>query len=122
MIGNRLITRGMGTSRGAPGRAGMVTQGYGGPPSFVVKALETPRRVVKGGSGYGRRDELDELNVVILWAKLIEINSRPPEKKIEGKVIVKIDKSSGVAIIAERLIAQVYKAWNDIKITVKRLK
>lgn len=111
----------MGTSRGAPGRAGLVTQGYGGPPSFVVKVLETPRRVVKGSSGYGRR-ELDELNVVILWAKLIEVNSRPPEKKIEGSIVVKIDNSSGVAVLAERLISQVYKTWNDIKITVKRLK
>jgi hypothetical protein len=122
VIGNRLITRGLGTSRGASGRAGLVTQGFGGVPSVIIRTLETvPRRVVKGSSDYGRR-QLDELNVVVLWAKLIEINSKPPSSIIQGSVRVKIDETSGVAVLVERFVSRISKTWSDIKITVKRLK
>lgn len=75
---NRLVTRGMGTSRGTPGRAGMVTQGYGGIFKAVVKAVST---VILGGSRALRR--LPE----ILWsvcARLTEVNDRELLSGTEG--------------------------------------
>ena len=113
---NRLVTRGMGTSRGTPGRAGMVTQGYGGIFRAVVEAVSA---VIQGGSKALRR--LPE----ILWtvyARLTEVNERELLSGAEGvdkKVVdpnladprIAADlestgisrRPSGIVIVAERL-------------------
>lgn len=113
-IVNRIVTRGLGQSRGAPGRAGPITQGLGGPPSFFV---ETLARRVHGRSG--KRPEND-LYTIVLWAKLMEVNGHAPTVKISGSVTVPISKSS-ISIIAERVSVGVKSAWNDIKVTAKRV-
>jgi hypothetical protein len=118
-IVNRIVTRGFGMSRGLPGRAGPVTQGYGGPPGFVVAAIRRGFRV--GQSGTKRR--LREMQEAIVWAKLVELNGSTPRQKIEGFVRVKIDKNRGFAsVMAEHVVTRVRKAIQDVKITVKRIK
>lgn len=70
---NRIVTRGFGPSCGLAGRAGPVTQGYGGSPAFVIVALRCGFPL--GQSGTKRRQ--CELESVIVWAKLLEINRGP---------------------------------------------
>lgn len=75
---NKLVTRGMGPSRGVPGRAGMVTQGYGGIFRAVVEAVSA---VIQGGSKALRR--LPE----ILWtvyARLAAVNERELLEDVSG--------------------------------------
>ena len=113
---NKIITRGFGPMRdGVPGRAGPVTQGYGGPPpGFVVTAF---RQLVFGQSGTKRR--LAQLDEVIVWAKLIEYNGKVPERPIKGWIRVRVSKQSGFASV----MAESVRVIRDyIKVTVSRLK
>lgn len=115
---NRIITRGMGTSRGLPGRAGMVTQGYGGVPEFIPEAIESAIRVGRrGGSRY-----LEELNEITVWARLLEINGKYVKRDIEG--FVKVDKSQTTTkVISEGLFSRRIRSANEkIKIFIKKLK
>lgn len=115
MITNRIVTRGFGPSRGLPGRAGPVTQGFGGPPSFVVETL-----VRRAHGRSGKRPD-DELHTFILWARLVEVNDVPPPRKIEGFVRVSV-RPGGLAVIAERLSQVMKDVLNDIKVVVQRIK
>jgi hypothetical protein len=114
---NRIITRGMGVSRGVAGRAGMVTQGYGGPPPFIA---QTFRQINLGQSGYKRR--LEELDEVIVWAKLVNVNGVEPKKPIKGWIKVKVEKSRGLGVMAEHLGSRVRSVLEVIKVSVQRLK
>lgn len=117
---NRIITRGMGPSTGAAGRAGMVTQGYGGvSPAFVTETLVGYRQINLGQSGTKRR--LEQLDEVIIWAKLVEVNGQPPAAPVKGWVKVKIDKSRGTTMV-EHIASRSRAAWEFIKVTAKRLK
>lgn len=113
-VTNRIITRGMG-----PHINRLVTQGYGGPPAFVVAAFQ--RGIIVGQSGHKRR--MRELQPVIVWAKLLEYNGRVPPKKIEGFVVVRVDKDKGfAAVMAEHVSSRVRKAIEDLKVFVKRIR
>ncbi len=113
---NRLVTRGMGRSRGAPGRAGLVTQGYTG----ILKAIsQAVSAVVQGGSRAIQR--LPE----ILWsvyARLVSVNERELLSGAEGTDRIVVDpnradprieadlesaginrRPSGIVIVAERV-------------------
>lgn len=119
-ITNKIVTRGMGMSRGVVGRAGLVTQGFGGPPSFVVTAIERAvDRRIRYGSSSKRKDE--DLETFVLWAKLIEVNSSPPKKPIEGSIRISVDRNS-LTVLAEHVASRVSKLWNDIKVSAKRIK
>lgn len=108
-------------SRGLPGRAGPVTQGYGGPPQFVIEAFKRGIRIRPGQSGTKRR--LRELQEVIVWAKLIEVNDRPSPKRIEGSIRVHVPRTSTYAkVIVEHVSSNVRRVWDDLKIIVKRLR
>lgn len=114
---NRIVTRGMGTSRGRPGRAGLVTQGYGG-----FRIVEEFKRIVRVGQS-GAKRALRELEEIVVWAKLIRINDEPPLVKIEGFIRVRVNSAVRYAIgLTEHLSTRVRKAWEDIKITIRRLK
>lgn len=113
---NRIVTKGFGTSRGTPGRAGPVTLGYGGPPSFVVAALE--RNVRLGGGGVAKR-RLRELQPIVVWAKLIEFNGHAPKRNIEGFVTVRIDKDRSFAsVMAEHVFTRAKKLQDSVKVFV----
>jgi len=116
---NRIVTRGMGTSRGKAGRAGLVTQGYGGPLQAVLQEI---RRFVKIGAS-GAKRALKEFDEIIVWAKLIRVNDEPPKTKVEGFIRVKINLATHYAInLVEHVSTRARKAWEDIKITISRIK
>lgn len=118
MINNRIVTRGMGRSRGALGRVGMVTLGHGG----IFKALSAAAvRTVKLGQS-GAKRVLRELEEVIISARLIRVNDVPPSEPIQGFVKVRIDLSKRISVAAQSISRRARKAWEDIKITIKRIK
>lgn len=113
---NRLVTRGMGPSRGTPGRAGLITQGYGG----IFKAIaDAVSGAIQGGSKALRR--LPE----ILWsvyARLSTVNELELTSGVEGvdkklvdpnigdpKIAADLESTgisrrpSGIVIVAERV-------------------
>jgi len=97
----------------------LITQGYGGPPPFVIDAIQ--RVIVTGQSGHKRR--LQELDEVIIWAKMIQVNNKPAPVDVKGFVRVKVDKNRGIAtVMAEHVSTRVRSIWEVIKVTVSRLK
>ena len=109
----------MGVSRGVPGRAGLVTQGYGGVFRFIK---EQAVRLIRIGQS-GTKRALQDLQEVIVWAKLIRVNDEAPRFLLQGSVKVQVSKVSQVAVkVLERASVRVRKAWEDIKITVKRIR
>jgi hypothetical protein len=123
-ITNKIVTSGFGKSRGAtPGRASIVSQGFGGPPSFVTAAIKEAAAVRRYGGGGGTKRRLHELEEVIVWARLVHVNDKPIDQKIEGFVKVHVNKSQGYAsVIAEHVSSRVRAAWEDVKITINRIK
>ena len=115
---NRIITRGMGTSRGKAGVAGMVTQGYGG---FFRAVQEGVRKAIRLGQS-GTKRALRELEEIVIGARLIRVNDEKPSKPVQGFVRVKIDLTRRIAVVAESVTSRVRQAWEDIKITVKRIR
>lgn len=116
---NRLITRGMGRSRGAAGRAGMVTQGMGGIFRFVS---EQAQRLIKVGRSSAQR-ALEGLEEVIVWAKLIRVNDEKPEEKVEGFTRVGVDKKRNIAVsLMGAISSRVRNIFEDIKVTIKRIR
>ena len=107
----------MGTTRGGvAGRQGLVVQGYGGPPPGFVTEFVL-RQINLGQSGFKRR--MQEMDEVIVWAKLIEYNNKVPEKPIKGWIRVKVSNKAGFASV----MAEGVRALRDyIKVTVSRLK
>lgn len=119
MIGNRIITRGMGKSRGSTGLAGMVTQGYGG---FFKKIIDTGIRLYKAGQS-GAKRAARELEDIIVWAKLIRVNDSIPETTIKGFIRVNVSQAKNIAVnLVENMRVRTRKTWDGIKITIKRLR
>lgn len=120
--GNRIITRGMGPTRGTPGvpmRASMITMGCGG---FFRAVKEQAIRIIRAGQS-GAKQALRDIQEVVVWAKLIRINDEKPTALIQGFIRVKISKASEIAtVLVSRARVRVRAAWEDIKITVKRVK
>lgn len=116
---NRIITRGMGTSRGKAGVAGLVTQGYGGLFRFVK---EQARRAIRVGKSSAKR-AAEGLEEIVVWAKLVRVNDRTPDQKIEGFVRVGIDRARKYAVaLVGSITSRVRQAWQDIKITINRIR
>ena len=118
MPGNRLITRGMGTSTGTYGRAGMVSQGMGGLFQFVAKQVT---RIIKAGQS-GTKRALRDLEEIIVGAKLVRVNDDRPKQVIQGHITVKVNVARHIAVMAEGVSKRVRAAWEDVKITVKRIR
>jgi hypothetical protein len=111
----------MGATRGGvAGRQGLIVQGYTGlAPAFVTETLL--RQINLGQSGAKRR--LAELDEIIVWAKMIEANGKPPERTIKGWIRVRVQKNQGyAAVMAEAVGTRVKSALDYIKVTVSRLK
>lgn len=116
---NRIITRGMGASRGKAGVAGMVTQGYGG---FFRRAVEAARKLAAIGRSSAQR-AAQGLEEVIVWAKLVRVNDKKPEKEVEGFVRIGIDKARHIAVnVMGSISTRIRSVWEDIKITIDRIK
>lgn len=121
---NKLITRGFGSARSIQESAGLVVQGYSSSvPIVIITALkERPLRLrMVGQSGTKRR--LAEMDNVILWAKLVEMNDKPPPVKVEGWIHVKVQRSLNKAsVMAEHVGSRVRDIWETVKVTITRLK
>ena len=87
--------------------------------SVVMEAIS--RFIELGQSGTKRA--LREIQEVIVWAKLIRINDKPPVLPIQGSVKVKLTDASHLAVRAVRNVAvKVRSIFDDIKISVVRVK
>ncbi len=116
---NKIVTRGFGAKRSVPGTSGPVTMGYGPlAPAFVIAALS---QVKLGQSGLKRR--LAEMEEVIVWAKMIEANGKPPPKEIKGWIRVRVNKKRGYAMaMAEHVGTRVRSILESIKVSATRIK
>lgn len=113
-IVNRTITRGMGAPRGT-GRAGLVTSGGGGFRKFI----EFIRR--KGGDGvdYVKKN----VETIMVWAKLIDVNAEQPKQIIQGSTTVSVNTNKKVRVrMVGGFTKNVRKIWENVKITITRLK
>lgn len=117
---NKLVTRGFGPlSGGVPGRAALVSQGLGG---FFQNIKRQAIRIVQAGQS-GTKRALQELQEVMVWAKLIRINEEKPSIPIQGSIKVRISKTSQIAaVLISKAKVRVREALEDVKITVKRIK
>jgi len=110
---NNIVTRGMGRKQR------IVTQGYG--RSIIEAVVRVAKRLVVIGQS-GTKRALRELEDVIVWAKLIRVNDVKPDKKIEGFIKIKLNAVKRIVVtIAEGISTRTHAAWEDIKITVKRI-
>jgi len=119
-MGNKLVTRGMGpVTGGVPGRAALISQGLGG---FFEEVKRQAIRIYRAGQS-GTKRALQELQEVMVWAKLIRINDEKPPIPISGSIKVRISKTSQIAaVLISRASVRVRSALEDLKITVKRIK
>jgi hypothetical protein len=109
----------MGTSRGLAGRAGLVTQGYGGPIAAVIEGLRRLRHL--GAAGTKRA--IKELEHIIVWAKLVRVNAEPPPVEIQGFVRVGVSRARSYAVaLVEHISTRVRRAVESIVVTVRRLR
>jgi hypothetical protein len=116
---NRIVTRGMGASRGKAGVAGLITQGYGG---FFRKVAEAARKLATIGRSSAQR-AVQGLEEVVVWAKLIRVNERAPQTKVEGFIRVGINKARNYAVtILSGITTRALETWKDIKITINRIR
>lgn len=116
---NRIITRGMGASRGKAGVAGLVTQGYGG--LFRI-AKEAVRQLIKVGRSSAKR-AVEGLEEIVVWAKLVRVNDKKPDEKVEGFIRVGIDRARHIAVnLMGTITSRVRSTWEDIKVTISRIK
>lgn len=117
---NRIITRGMGSSRGKPGNAGMITMGYGG---IFVKIAAQARRLIRVGQS-GTKRAMREMQDAIVTMRLLRVNEKPsPELVIGSSVSRKINETKHVSVkIQSAIMSRVKTVWNNVKISVKRVK
>lgn len=114
---NRIITRGMGRSRGNTGLAGMVTQGYSWYNSVFQNIEEASRILVKHGrSAYGKTKR--EIENIVVFARLIRVNGNKPQENIAGRVSVGVKLNNGRVVFVEAIKRVVTSA---IKIIIKKL-
>jgi hypothetical protein len=110
---NTIVTRGLGK------RNQLVTQGYGGIFAVIKKVVTT---VIAAGQS-GTKRALKQLEEVIVRVRLIRVNDAAPQKSLEGFARVKIDRVRHIAVqIVEGFSARARNAWEDIKITIKRIR
>jgi len=111
---NTLVTRGMGRHNN------LVTKGF--VRGFLDQIVVTAQRVIRHGRSSARR-AIEDINEIIVWAKLIEVNHKPSPIKIQGFIKINLDKlSSYASTLVEYVSSRVRSTYEDIKITVKRLR
>jgi len=109
----RILTRGLGRNR--PGYQGFITMGYG--RRFIEEVIRIIRR---GGSSAEKF--VRDLQDVVVWAKLIRVNDEKPKENIQGQLTVKVNLARKIAVMAENVSNRTRSAWEDVKITINRVK
>lgn len=111
-IGSTLVTRGFGRNQN------IVAQGF----SFMTAVGQVLSRFIELGQS-GAKRALREIQEVVVWAKLIRVNNKTPEIPVQGFVKVKLNDASHVAVrAAKKMSVKVRSIFDDLKITVNRLK
>lgn len=108
--GSGIITRGY-------NHITIITRGYGGLFKKIIEAAQ--RGYYWGRSGYRRaREEVEE---IIIYAKLVLVNDKPPPHKIEGMLVTKYKRLvESAGMLVEHVSTKIKHAWNDIVITITR--
>lgn len=65
---------------------------------------------------------IDGIQEVIVWAKLIRLNDKPPPQQVQGQIVVNLSETVTHAKIIDKVKVKSKSLWEDVKITVKRLK
>lgn len=115
VIGNRIVTRGFGSSRGFSGAAGPVTQGFGRLPTAVEQALVSASRRATTSETQRKHDEIE---VVYLWSRLVAVTPSLAGKQIKGLNHEPFD-SSGIRVTAQKISAGIKHILSP-RVTVKR--
>jgi hypothetical protein len=93
----------------------LVASGGGGFRKFI--------QLIKQKAGDGAKYIKDGLEEVIVWAKLIRVNDQRPQQNVQGYVKIGIDKAKRIAVtLAGSISSKVRNIFNDIKITISRIK
>ena len=109
----KIITKGLG--KNPPGVQGFITMGYG------KKLIDAVVRIARRGAA-GTKRALQELQEVVVWAGLVSVNDKKPEKKVQGFVRVRINTAARYAVTAAQLVTtRIRSAYEDIKISIKRV-
>ena len=104
----------MGAPRGA-GRAGLVTSGGGGYRKFI----EFIKRKAGDGAEYVKKN----VQTVMVWAKIVSVNSEKPKSLIQGSTSVVIGPSKKISVkMSGEFSKKVVKFWENVKITIARIK
>ena len=106
---NRIVSRGLGPN------SRLVASGGGGFRKFI--------EFIKQKAGDGAKYVKEGLDEVIVWAKLVRVNEKRPNQHVEGFVRVGIDKAKRIAVsLAGNITTKVRNIFNDIKITINRIR
>lgn len=119
---NRLVTQGFGATNGTPGRAWLVCRGMSGPPSVIIEKITS---VVRRHGGHSTREQLRDLQVVMVWAKLVEVNDRRPDVAVSGRARVDEatkQRSSRARLMVDLVSVRTKSLIDTIKVTAKRLR
>lgn len=93
--------------------------GYGG---IYQQIKEQAARIVKAGQS-GTKRALQEIQDVIIWTKLIRVNDVPPAKNIQGIIRVRLNTAAHYAVKSAKYVSsRARSTYNDIKITIKRIR
>lgn len=104
----------MGAGRNRTGRTSMISAGFGGIREIITK-------IVKLGQS-GAKRALRELEDVFIAAKLIRINDERPKQIVQGQLNVKVNLSRHISVMAEGISKRARAAWEDVKITINRIR
>lgn len=100
----------------------MVVHGGGGFFRQVIEATkDIARRAIRLGQS-GTKRALQGLEEIIIGAKLLRVNDKKPTTPVQGHITVRVDMSRRMAVMAEGVSKRARAAWEDVKISVKRVK
>ena len=108
---NTLVTRGFGRNQS------VVVQGFG----IMAFLKEVLTRFITLGKSSAKK-ALNEIHEVMVFAKLIRINEELPKNQIQGQLVVKLTETVTHAKVVDKVKVKARSMWEDVKITVKRLK
>ena len=117
MIRNQIVTRGLSPTT----KTFFVTRGF--IPGVIEEIAEISRRVAFRLGRSEKRNELNRVEEVVVFAKLIKVNDRKPNDSIKGWIRVTYDKQRRIAISAVKTAYAPIRSHIDrILIVIKRLK
>lgn len=96
----------------------MVVQGGGG---FFRQVVEAAKRIIRLGQS-GTKRALQGLEEIVIGAKLLRVNDKKPTTPVQGHITVRMDMSRRIAVVAEGVSRRARAAWEDVKISVKRVR